>query len=126
VPRLGARRLDAITTKEVQRVKQALQHRAPKTVNNVFTTLNVLLKKAREWGVLDQPPCTIRLLPIPKPSMGFYDFHELEGPSHRAQRRPVAVRAVDRPPHAGASGGPAFTEHACSASRTGLRCPPIA
>src|SRR5512141_3520097 len=44
VPLLGAKRLDAITTEEVQRLKHRLGGRAPKTVNNVLTTLNMLLK----------------------------------------------------------------------------------
>jgi integrase len=28
--------------------------------------------------MIDQMPCTVRLLPIPKPSAGFYDFEEYE------------------------------------------------
>jgi integrase len=38
----------------------------------------MLLKKAVEWNVIERMPCTIRLLPIHKPSMGFYDFDEYE------------------------------------------------
>jgi hypothetical protein len=45
-------------------------------VNNVLTVLNVLLKKAVEWDVIYRMPCTIRVLSIAKPSMGFYDFDE--------------------------------------------------
>jgi integrase len=55
-----------------------LRDRAPKTVNNVLTVLNVVLKKAVEWDVIERMPCTIRLLPIPKGSAGFYDFDEYE------------------------------------------------
>jgi integrase len=77
-PHLGSKRLDAITTERVQHLKRALSDRAPKTVNNVLTVLNVVLKKAVEWNVLERMPCTIRLLPIPKPSAGFYDFEEYE------------------------------------------------
>lgn len=62
----------------MQGVKRHLRNRAPKTVNNVLTVLNMLLKKAMEWDVIDRMPCTIRLLPIPKPSAGFYDFDEYE------------------------------------------------
>jgi integrase len=47
-------------------------------VNNVLTVLNVLLKKAVEWDTIERMPCTIRLLPIPKGSAGFYDFDEYE------------------------------------------------
>jgi integrase len=48
-------------------------------VNNVLTVLGVLLKKAVEWDAIDRMPCTIRLLPIPTPSAGFYDFEDYEG-----------------------------------------------
>ena len=78
VPLLGKTRLDAITSEEVQRLKHHLTDRAPKTVNNVLTVLNVMLKKAVEWDVIERLPGTIRLLPIPKPSAGFYDFDEYE------------------------------------------------
>jgi integrase len=78
IPLLGAKKLDAITTEQVQQLKRHLTHRAPKTVNYVLTVLNVLLKKAVEWDVVEQMPCVIRLLPIPKPSAGFYDFAEYE------------------------------------------------
>jgi integrase len=78
VPTLGSKKLDAITTEDVQRLKHGLKDRARKTVNNILTTLNVLLKKAVEWGVIARMPCTIRLLPIPKGSAGFYDFDEYE------------------------------------------------
>jgi hypothetical protein len=60
------------------RLKGRLPEKSPKTVNNVLTVLNVLLKKAVEWDVIDRMPCSIRLLPIPKPSAGFYDFGEYE------------------------------------------------
>jgi integrase len=52
------------------------RHRAPKTVNNVLTVLNVLLKRAVEWEVIDRMPCAIRLLPIPRHSAAYYDFDE--------------------------------------------------
>mgnify|MGYP003580422884 CR=1 FL=1 len=78
IPVLGSKRLDQITTETVQQLKHHLQDRAPKTVNNVLTVLNVMLKKAVEWDVIDRMPCAIRLLPIPKPSAGFYDFDEYE------------------------------------------------
>jgi hypothetical protein len=61
-PGLGARRLDAITNGQLQKLKLALAHRAPKTVNNVLTVLNTLLKKAVEWGDLDRLKCTIKLV----------------------------------------------------------------
>jgi hypothetical protein len=54
----------------VQRQKAQLRDKAPRTVNNVLTVLNVLLEKAVEWDVIERVPCTSRLLPIPKPSAG--------------------------------------------------------
>jgi integrase len=76
IPCLGSKKLDAITTEQVQQLKRRLVDRQPKTVNNVLTVLNVLLKKAVEWDVIDQMPCGIRLLPIPKGSAAYYDFDE--------------------------------------------------
>jgi len=78
IPVFGPKKLDAITTEKVQGLMSRLSDRAPKTVNNVLTVLNVVLKKAVEWGELERMPCTIRLLPIPKPSAQFHDFDEYE------------------------------------------------
>ena len=77
-PLLGSKRLDAITTEQVQRVKKHLATRKPKTVNNVLTILNTLLKKTVEWGVIDRMPCTIRLLRVAKPSARFHDVADYE------------------------------------------------
>jgi hypothetical protein len=78
VPALGHRKLDAIKSEDVQRLKCALQAKAPKTVNNVLAVLSVLLKKAVEWEVIDRMPCTVTLLPVPKGSAAFYDFDQYE------------------------------------------------
>jgi hypothetical protein len=51
VPLLGMKRLDAITTEDVQRLKQQLKERTPKTVNNVLSVLNVMLKKGNSSGI---------------------------------------------------------------------------
>jgi len=51
MPRLGTKRLDAITTEDVQRLKSQLRHRAVKTLNNVLTVLNTLLKNLQAVGV---------------------------------------------------------------------------
>jgi integrase len=87
LPALGAKRLDAIGNEQVQKLKLALVDRAPKTVNNVLTVLSTLLKKAVEWGELDKLPCTIKLLPNPKKTMGFHDFGEYERLLTVAQKR---------------------------------------
>jgi integrase len=78
IPLLGTKPLDAITSENVQRLKSQLRHRAPKTVNNVLAVLNKLLKTAVDWNVIERMPCTIRLLPIPKPSASFHDFDDYE------------------------------------------------
>ena len=78
VPMLGKKKLDAITSEDVQRLKHQRQDRSPKTVNNILTVLNTLLKQAVAWDVIDRMPCTIRLLPIPKPQAQFHDFEAYE------------------------------------------------
>ncbi len=78
IPRLGGKKLDAITTEDVQRLKSALRTKAPKTVNNVLTTLHTLLRVAVEWGVITEMPCTMRLLKTPRPAMAFHDFPAYE------------------------------------------------
>jgi integrase len=77
-PALGSTRIDDITTEDVQRLKRALSEKSPKTVNNVLTVLNTLLKKAVEWGAIDALPCAVKLLKVPEVSIGFYDFEEYE------------------------------------------------
>jgi integrase len=78
VPLLGSKKVDAITTEDVQRLKIRLQDKAPKTVNNVLTVFNVLLKKAVEWDVIERMPCTIRLLHVAPKTVPFHDFDEYE------------------------------------------------
>jgi integrase len=94
VPLLGPKRLDAITNEVVQGVKHALRERSPKTVNNVLTVLNKLLKTAVEWDALDRMPCSIRLLPLPKVSAAFHDFDDLERLVSAAKCDPNAYLAV--------------------------------
>jgi integrase len=78
IPTLGAKPLDAITNEDVQRLKRRLLNKAPKTVNNIVTVLNVMLKKAVEWDVIARMPCTVKVLPVSKGSTQFYDFEEFE------------------------------------------------
>ena len=63
-PALGTKRLDTIINEDVQRLKHRLLDKASKTVNNILTVLNVLLKTAVEWDVIERMPCAIRLLPV--------------------------------------------------------------
>jgi hypothetical protein len=78
IPFLGKKKLDAITNEDVQRLKSRLHARSPKTVNNVLTVLNTMLKKAVEWAVLDRTPCVVRLLKVSQANVDFYDFDEFE------------------------------------------------
>ena len=50
IPALGLRTLDTISNEQVQQLKSRLHNKAPKTVNNVLSLLNVLLKQAVEWA----------------------------------------------------------------------------
>ena len=92
LPALGHRKLDAIKNEEVQRLKHDLQAKAPKTVNNVLTVLNTLLRKAVEWDVIEAMPCSIKLLPVSKRSSGFYDFEDYE-------RLVEAAKSIDTRTH---------------------------
>lgn len=66
LPRLGAKRIDAITAEDVQAIKAALGKRSPKTINNVLSTLGTLLKTAVEWRVISEMPCSVRLMRLPR------------------------------------------------------------
>jgi len=84
-PTLGPKRLDAITTEDVQRLKHRLRTQKPKSVNNVLTVLNTLLKKAVEWGVIPHLPCVIKLLKTSAASVDFYAIDEYDRLSKAAQ-----------------------------------------
>ncbi len=76
VPHLNDKRLDEITNADVQTLKAKLAHLSPKTVNNILTILSVVLKKAAEWGVIDDVPCSIKLLRWHGTERPFYDFDD--------------------------------------------------
>ena len=78
VPLIGSKRLDAIGNEDVQLLKSSLGDKAPKTVNNILSVLNTLLRVAVEWKVIDQMPCTIRLLRVPQHEADFHDFDDYE------------------------------------------------
>lgn len=78
VPMLGEVKLNAITNEDVQRLKHRLKEKAAKTVNNTLTVLNVLLKTAVEWDVIERHPCSIRLLPTPMTEAQFHGFDEYD------------------------------------------------
>jgi integrase len=67
-------RLDQMTTEDVQRLKGDMAVKAAKTVNNVLTVFNVLLKTAVAWGVIARMPCVIALVRTAVPATKFLDF----------------------------------------------------
>ena len=78
IPALGHKRLDAITNEDVQQLKLILGDKAAKTVNNTLSVLNMVLKKAAEWDIIERLPCTIKLLPVTRPEASFHDFEAYE------------------------------------------------
>lgn len=87
MPALGHKKVDAIKSEDVQHLEGRLRTKAAKTVNNILTVLNVLLKKAVDWDVIDRMPCAVTLLPVPKTSMSFYDFDESHAPESGGARQ---------------------------------------
>lgn len=87
VPMFGSLPLDALTNEAVQQLKLELVERTPKTVNNVLTCLRTLLKKAVEWGELEELPCTISFLKNPRQEMAFFGFDEYERVVEAARRQ---------------------------------------
>jgi integrase len=83
--------LASITTEDVQQFKSTLSARSPKTVNNILTVLNVLMRIAVEWDVIERVPCVIKMLKAPKSHAAFYDFDQFERLVERAR--------MDRQPH---------------------------
>lgn len=78
LPKFGRKKLDAITNEDIARLKHDLRHQAPRSVNNVLTVLNTMLKKAVEWGVIERMSCTIRLLKVTQAAVKFFDVADYE------------------------------------------------
>ena len=77
-PMFAEKRIDSITTEDIQRLKAGLTDRSTKTINNIVSVLNTMLKVAVEWGVIERMPCTIRLLKTLKPKANFHDGQAYE------------------------------------------------
>jgi len=86
IPALGRKRLDEIRNEHVQQLKSQLATKAAKTVNNILNVLSVLLKAAIQWDVIERMPCSIKLLPSPKPSAAFHDFEAYDRLVEQARR----------------------------------------
>ncbi len=78
VPLLGTKKLDAITTEDVQRLKQQLHGRTPKTVNNVLHGSERDAEEGRGMGRDRRMPCSSQAAADPEALGGFYDFDEYE------------------------------------------------
>ncbi len=63
-PRWDTMPLDAITSEQIQKLKGETRHLSAKRLNNILNTVSVMLKKAVEWGRLEEMPCTVTLLPV--------------------------------------------------------------
>jgi len=75
-PLFATKKLDKFTQSDVAKLKGALTEKSPQTTNNVLSTLNMVLKCAAEWGVIDTVPVIIKQLKVQKPLPRFYDFDE--------------------------------------------------
>ena len=75
-------------------MKAALTERSPKTVNNILTTLSVVLRTAVEWGAIERVACSIKLLRVSKGEASFYDFDEFERLVEVAQAKAPALLVV--------------------------------
>ena len=79
VPYFGSRKLEDITTADIQKFKAAYADRSPRTVNNILSVLNTMLKASVKWGVLDRLPADIQMVKVDKvDEPRFYEPHEYE------------------------------------------------
>lgn len=76
LPRFGHLKLDQLTVEDVQKLKGALREMTPKTVNNILSVLNSILRVAVEWQVIVEKPCAIKLLRTARTDAAFFDFAE--------------------------------------------------
>lgn len=79
VPAFGSKRLDEITTADVDALKGKLTElgRSPKRINDVLTVLRTALSVAADWDVMPPTRAKIRGLKVPEGEMSFYDDAEL-------------------------------------------------
>lgn len=73
LPALGERRLDQISTEDVDALKAGMGLKSPKTVNNALHVLSRALRVAVKWKVIDAMPCEIDTLAVAKVEMEFYE-----------------------------------------------------
>ncbi len=92
LPLLGTKRLDAIGNEDIQKLKGALDQKAAKTVNNILSVLNTLLRVAVEWEIIERMPCTVKLLRTSTTEAAFHEYKEYA-------RLIEAARSVDERAH---------------------------
>jgi integrase len=63
-------------------------------VNNVLTVLNVLMRTAVEWDVIERVPCSIKMLRTPRTEASFYEFDQFERLVEASAREPQAHLVV--------------------------------
>lgn len=79
VPRMGSKKLDQVSDADVQKLKADLVERSAKTVNNILTVLNTMLKAAVRWRVIERMPCTIELVKVDRVTEAkFYEPYDYE------------------------------------------------
>lgn len=76
IPVLGHRRLDRITAEDIQKLKAALGHLKPGTVNTVIKLLKAVLHVAVEWKVISELPTKIKKIKEAETELSFYDFDD--------------------------------------------------
>ncbi len=78
VPALGGKRLDAITSSDVQRLEVRLGDKSKKTANNVLSVLKSLLQNSVKSSVVREMPCSICIKRVPPDiDMPFHEDDEL-------------------------------------------------
>lgn len=80
VPAMGSKKLDEITTADVDALKGRLTEkgRSAKRINDILTVLRTALKIAFEWDITGPVRAKIKGLKVRKTAMSFYEDHELE------------------------------------------------
>ena len=74
---MGTRKLDEISNQDVAQLEASMKLLSSKTVNNALNVLSKALNVATELGLIDEPPCKVKLLRRAQaPEMPFYDFEQ--------------------------------------------------
>jgi integrase len=95
LPMFGETRIDAVTHEGVQALKVRLAEHSAKTVNNVLSTLSVILKTAVRWELIRRMPVRIEPLKTVDPAFSFYEVYQYrrlqQGAALRGPRQLAAI-----------------------------------